>query len=141
MSDPVLFPDNRIKYSPTEFGSPSELRGEKAGGWKVRKQVNPYVILDTMEEDGKTPSLLEKLIFYGNVETVDVEIKKHVNDDFESYRNEPIDVSKGPLSFADGFSRGIKVYAILIKFLTTKSDDADSTFDVRFDVFACIEGR
>lgn len=141
MSDPVLFPDNRIEYSPTASGSPSDFRGVNADGWKVRKQDKPNAIFDLTKPDGKTPSLLEKVELEGNVKTVFVRFQTVLDGDFENYKDEPVDVSEGELKFGDDVQRGIEVYKLWIDFLTPISDDEESSFDVRLNVFACIEGR
>lgn len=140
MNDPVLFPDNKIEYSPTELGSPSEFRGKDGDGWPVGEDDGAFVVFDLTNKDGNGPSLLQEMRFFGdNTKTVDVLVQDEPNGDFKRYKDEPIDVSEGPLSFADGIKRGIYVYRLKIVLLTTRKRDLP--FDVRFEVVACIKGR
>lgn len=139
MSDPVRFPDNKITYSPPSSEGPSEFRGEDAKGWIVDRQAKPYATFDVTKPDGRSPSVVEKLKFYGNIKTVFILIKKDLDSEFVNYSDKPVDVSNGELYFVDR----PEIVQLTIYFETTKkkSVDDDSPFEIRLDVFACIEGR
>lgn len=141
MSDPARLPDERITYSPTASGNPSSFRGEKADGWIVSEQDKPYAIINLTNQDGETPSLLEKVVIGGNIKLVAVWIKLTPTGEFQLYKNEPIDVSKtnGQVSFADVYDSGIKLHELRIDLLEQNVDDVP--FMARFNVFACIEGK
>lgn len=140
MSDPARLPDERITYSPTASGNPSSFRGEKADGWMVSEEDNPFVTFNLTQPDGKTTSLLQEVDIYGNIKTVIIWIKLPLNSEWEMYKNEPIDVSEtnGRVSFADGYDSGIEIFEIRIVLLTPKRTDLP--FMARFNVYACIEG-
>ena len=139
MADQSKLPDSRIELSPSTLGSPSSLRGPAAEGWSASEQDEPAITIDLSPLTSTEPTLLEKLVFYGNLARVSVMVKTTQSGAFKPYHvGEAIDVTSGELSFSTGTQTGILVYGVQVLLLDAIMNDLP--FAVRLQVYACIPG-
>ena len=140
MQDESQLPNSRIELIPSTIGSPDTIRGPTADGWMAKEADEPYITIDFTGRDGASPSTLERLDFFGNLRTVYILVKTTLTGDFEQYMSgEPIDVTSGTISFAEGSDRGIPVYGLQI--VPLQSIMSDLPYALRLKVYACISGR
>jgi len=140
IQDESQLPDSRIELSPSTIGSPDSIRGPTAEGWMTKEADEPYITIDFTGRDGASPSTLERLDFFGNLRTVYILVKTTLTGDFEQYMDgEPIDVTSGTISFADGSDKGIPAYGLRLVLL--QSIMSDLPYALRLKVYACISGR
>jgi len=139
MTDAAKLPDDRIELNPSTLGSPSSLRGPTAEGWLATEQDEPAITINLSPLTSTEPTLLEKLVFYGNLARVSVMVKRTQSGAFEQYNaGEAIDVTSGKLSFSTGTETGILVYGVQVLLLDAIMSDLP--FTVRLQVYACIPG-
>lgn len=140
MQDGSQLPDSRIELSPSTIGSPDSIRGSTAEGWMTKEVDEPHITIDFTGRDGASPSTLERVDFFGNLRNVYILVKTTLTGDFEPFMGgEPIDVTSGTLSFAEGSDKGIPVYELQLVLLQPIMSDLP--YALRLNVYACIIGR